>query len=717
MISALATTSQTTSAPNFSATNSSTKDGNLNLGATNPTPSSSTVHIPYRDSKLTRLLQNSLNGSSKTIIILTISAAKQHLSETISTLKFGERARLIKITPKVHQTMAEKDENLRETIKDLRHQIKLLQQTISKMQEEQHPMLPQLSSSRLNQILNSPDVKVATPIKEDAPVPAPVSTICEICQSFIDQNVNGKKSEPAVEEKEEIEVEKKKKTPQKKSTNKRKKQEKREVESEDEGEEDQENSGYNRNFLFFPSKQKDDDDDEEERSEEEEDEYENSKDNSEEEDVSDRCGICNMNEEESDQLKQDTGEELGFFINCDGNCGNKYHIRCIGLVGDGGQYTMPDGEWFCTICETQLQDGIVSNILVPNDDQEADNEEEEKEKAIGVENEEEKASELDHIASVEADESTFQIPSEVQKELEGSSTPSKKQTSASSNLVSALQTLHCRYEIMRKERNRILMHWQQEKKMQQHIEQLKQKKQAKDFEERQRFEDEKQHFNSTIKSLEDENSVLRNCLQEIQQTIAQQNHHSTNSLSQSYGNQSWVSLSKSVEIQDFLFPKYSRKFADNPDIDDNHAIDKDRDTSNENGSSPTSELDNTINKTKSPKGNNATGEKFRASKSFRDNEERPLEESLTHSKSNSSLPPYPALSQKGNAKSDAATKSNSEASSIPPKEASRFIDPLRNRLSELLELVKQEADSYAEIRNKYQSREEHRHELRQSANK
>lgn len=56
-------------------------------------------HIPYRDSKLTYLLQDSLGGNSRTILIITISPHISCYFETMSTLKFGKRAKDIKNTP------------------------------------------------------------------------------------------------------------------------------------------------------------------------------------------------------------------------------------------------------------------------------------------------------------------------------------------------------------------------------------------------------------------------------------------------------------------------------------------------------------------------------------------------------------------------------------------------------------------------------------------
>ena len=50
-------------------------------------------HIPFRESKLTRLLQDSFGGGTKTLLVATISPTCKFASETISTLKFADRAK------------------------------------------------------------------------------------------------------------------------------------------------------------------------------------------------------------------------------------------------------------------------------------------------------------------------------------------------------------------------------------------------------------------------------------------------------------------------------------------------------------------------------------------------------------------------------------------------------------------------------------------------
>lgn len=59
----------------------------------------SSAHIPYRDSKLTRLLQDSLGGNSKTIMIANIGPASMNYDETIITLRYAYRAKSIKNKP------------------------------------------------------------------------------------------------------------------------------------------------------------------------------------------------------------------------------------------------------------------------------------------------------------------------------------------------------------------------------------------------------------------------------------------------------------------------------------------------------------------------------------------------------------------------------------------------------------------------------------------
>ena len=60
-------------------------------------------HVPYRDSKLTRLTQEALGGSSNTVLIATIGPAPLNRQESLSTLQFASRCMQVKANPVVHE--------------------------------------------------------------------------------------------------------------------------------------------------------------------------------------------------------------------------------------------------------------------------------------------------------------------------------------------------------------------------------------------------------------------------------------------------------------------------------------------------------------------------------------------------------------------------------------------------------------------------------------
>ncbi|KAG0260785.1 hypothetical protein BG011_001624 [Mortierella polycephala] len=64
------------------------------------------THIPYRDSKLTRILQESLGGNSRTTLIINCSPSSYNDAETVGTLRFGTRAKSIKNKAKVNQELS-----------------------------------------------------------------------------------------------------------------------------------------------------------------------------------------------------------------------------------------------------------------------------------------------------------------------------------------------------------------------------------------------------------------------------------------------------------------------------------------------------------------------------------------------------------------------------------------------------------------------------------
>tara|TARA_B110000503_G_C7083721_1_gene386302 strand:+ start:491 stop:997 length:507 start_codon:yes stop_codon:yes gene_type:complete len=85
------------------------------------------TYVPYRDSKLTRLLQDSLGGNTKTLMISNVGPAEYNYDETINTLRYANRAKNIKNKPKINEDP--KDALLREyqdEITKLKEQLSLL---------------------------------------------------------------------------------------------------------------------------------------------------------------------------------------------------------------------------------------------------------------------------------------------------------------------------------------------------------------------------------------------------------------------------------------------------------------------------------------------------------------------------------------------------------------------------------------------------------------
>lgn len=66
------------------------------------------ILVPYRDSALTKLLANALGGNSKTIMIAALSPADINYDETLSTLRYADRAKQIKNKAVVNESATDK---------------------------------------------------------------------------------------------------------------------------------------------------------------------------------------------------------------------------------------------------------------------------------------------------------------------------------------------------------------------------------------------------------------------------------------------------------------------------------------------------------------------------------------------------------------------------------------------------------------------------------
>lgn len=87
-------------------------------------------HVPYRDSKLTRILQETLGGNFKTALIVTCSPLQKHMDETLSSLNFAARARTICNHVRVNVVYGA--EQLKANVERLRHELFLTWREIAR---------------------------------------------------------------------------------------------------------------------------------------------------------------------------------------------------------------------------------------------------------------------------------------------------------------------------------------------------------------------------------------------------------------------------------------------------------------------------------------------------------------------------------------------------------------------------------------------------------
>ncbi|XP_024972013.1 kinesin-like protein KIN-7H [Cynara cardunculus var. scolymus] len=132
-------------------------------------------HIPYRDSKLTRILQNSLGGNARTAIICTLSPARTHVEQSRNTLLFAVCAKEVRTSAQVNVVMSEKAlvKQLQQEMARLQSELKHMSATndseaiirekelqIEKMEQEMEGLARErdLARARLEEILRAAGV-------------------------------------------------------------------------------------------------------------------------------------------------------------------------------------------------------------------------------------------------------------------------------------------------------------------------------------------------------------------------------------------------------------------------------------------------------------------------------------------------------------------------------------------------------------------------------
>lgn len=104
------------------------------------------AHVSYRDSKLTRLLQDSLGGNAITYMIACVTPAEFHLSETLNTIQYAQRARAIQSKPRIQQVADESDKQA--VIDRLKAEVAFLRQQLRNSEAERRSAAPQERTDR-----------------------------------------------------------------------------------------------------------------------------------------------------------------------------------------------------------------------------------------------------------------------------------------------------------------------------------------------------------------------------------------------------------------------------------------------------------------------------------------------------------------------------------------------------------------------------------------
>lgn len=124
--------------------------GNVIKALSTPHPK----HVPYRDSKLTRLLTNSLGGNSKTVILLACSMSVKDLGYTVSTLNFGKRASTMPNKPTVNKVLTLADyrrllAKARREIEEQKLQLEALRRQNARLTQGSPPRAHEVSQALL----------------------------------------------------------------------------------------------------------------------------------------------------------------------------------------------------------------------------------------------------------------------------------------------------------------------------------------------------------------------------------------------------------------------------------------------------------------------------------------------------------------------------------------------------------------------------------------
>ncbi|XP_011359871.1 kinesin-like protein KIF11 [Pteropus vampyrus] len=134
-----------------------------------------TPHVPYRESKLTRILQDSLGGRTRTSIIATISPASLNLEETLSTLEYAHRAKNIMNKPEVNQKLTKKA-----LIKEYTEEIERLKRDLAAAREKNGVYISEENFRAMNGKLTVQEEQIVELIEKIGAVEEELSRVTEL---------------------------------------------------------------------------------------------------------------------------------------------------------------------------------------------------------------------------------------------------------------------------------------------------------------------------------------------------------------------------------------------------------------------------------------------------------------------------------------------------------------------------------------------------------
>ncbi|XP_008061851.1 kinesin-like protein KIF11 [Carlito syrichta] len=134
-----------------------------------------TPHVPYRESKLTRILQDSLGGRTRTSIIATISPASLNLEETLSTLEYAHRAKNILNKPEVNQKLTKKA-----LIKEYTEEIERLKRDLAAAREKNGVYISEENYRAINGKLTLQEEQILELIEKIAALEEELSKVTEL---------------------------------------------------------------------------------------------------------------------------------------------------------------------------------------------------------------------------------------------------------------------------------------------------------------------------------------------------------------------------------------------------------------------------------------------------------------------------------------------------------------------------------------------------------